>query len=111
MIRTVNVDDRLATFRDRGMLRLEEAFSPLQAARMREVVWRYVERKAGVTPHDRSTWPDGFLPVSWKGLRHNRVFDAIIDNPSVPATLEAIFGGAGWKRPSSGAQVLFDRSR
>jgi hypothetical protein len=111
MIRTVDVDDRLAAFVDSGIVRLDQAFSLQAANRMRDAVWRYVEPKAGVSPHDRATWPDGWLPVSWKGLRHNPVFDAIIDNPWVPAMLDSIFERTGWKRPNSGAQVLFNLPR
>jgi hypothetical protein len=104
----VQVDDVCAAFIERGIVRLDQAFGAHEAARMRDAVWRYVERNAGVKPDDRSTWPDGWLPVSWKGLKRNRVFDAVIDNPSVPTTLDTLFGPNGWKLPNPGAQVLFN---
>jgi len=74
---------------------------------MRDVVWRYAERKLGLRPGDRSSWPTGWLPISWKGLRRNRAFDVLIDNPPVTGALDAIFGAAGWQRPKPGVQVLF----
>lgn len=104
----VQVEDIRSTFTDRGVIRLDQAFSPEIAARMRDVVWRYAERKAGVKPDDQTTWPLDWLPWSWKSLRRNRIFDAVIDNPLVPPALDTIFSATGWQRPKPGAQVLLN---
>jgi hypothetical protein len=96
-----------SAFADRGVVRLDGAFSRDAAGQMRDVVWRYAERKLGLRPGDRSSWPTGWLPISWKGLRRNRAFDVLIDNPPVTGALDAIFGAAGWQRPKPGVQVLF----
>ncbi|MDQ3108211.1 MAG: phytanoyl-CoA dioxygenase family protein, partial [Actinomycetota bacterium] len=69
-------------------------------------VWSYAERKVGFRVDDRSTWGDGRLRHSWKGLRRNPAFAPLVDNPSVQAALKAIFGPAGWRPPKPGAQVL-----
>lgn len=73
---------------------------------MRDVVWGYAERKIGLRRDDRSSWPDGWLPLSWKPLKRNRVFNVLIDNPAVTHALDAIFRPTGWQRPKPGAQVL-----
>ena len=95
-----------SSFVDRGVVRLDGAFSAESAARMRDVVWRHAQRKVGLLPDDPSTWPSGWLPLSWKGLRRNHVFDAFIDNPSVISALDTVYGTGGWQRPKPGAQVL-----
>lgn len=98
--------DLRAEFESTGVLRLGGAFSPSQAAAMRDVVWSYAERKTGVRPDDRVTWPNGWLPISWKPLKGNATFAAITDNPAVTTALDAIFGDDGWETPKPGAQVL-----
>ena len=95
-----------SSFVDRGVVRLDGAFSAESAAWMRDVVWRHAQRKVGLLPDDPSTWPSGWLPLSWKGLRRNHVFDAFIDNPSVISALDTVYGTGGWQRPKPGAQVL-----
>jgi hypothetical protein len=102
----VDVEAVRSAFADRGVVRLEGAFGRDAAARIRDVVWRYAERRVGLRLDDQSTWPAGWLPLSWKGVKRNRAFDALVDNPSVTAALDGIFGAAGWRRPKSGAQVL-----
>jgi len=104
----VDIDRIRDDFADRGVVRLDRAFSPDVAARMREAVWRYAERKVGITADDRSTWPTSWLPLSWKGLKRHRVFEALIDNPAVSTALGTIFGANGWQEPKPGAQVLFN---
>lgn len=97
-----------AVFADRGVVRLDGAFSAEAAERMRVAVWRYANAKIGVQVDAPDSWPsDGWLPISWKNLKRNRVFDVIVDNPAVTAALDAIFGSGGWQRPKPGAQVLF----
>lgn len=96
-----------AGFADRGVVRLDGAFSRDAAARIGDVIWRYAERKVGVKHDDASTWPAGWLPISWKGLKRDTAFEAAVDNAAVPIALDAIFDAGGWRRPKSGAQVLF----
>lgn len=104
----MDAEEVRATFADRGVVRLDGAFGPDAAARIHEAVWRYAERKTELRRGDPSTWPDGWLPLSWKGLKRNRVFDVVIDNPAVTGALDAIFAPSGWRRPNPGAQVLFN---
>lgn len=97
-----------AVFFDRGVVRLDGAFSSSAAERIRAVVWRYAEAKIGARADDRDSWPSGgWLPISWKGLKRNPVFNVVVDNPAVTAALDAIFGAGHWQRPKPGAQVLF----
>ena len=96
----------LSQFEATGVVRLPGAFSVEAAAAMRTAVWRYAERKIGLRGDDRSTWPDGFMPISWKGLKRNPVFDALVGNDAVTGVLDEIFGAGGWQPPKPGAQVL-----
>jgi hypothetical protein len=101
-------DELRAVFVDRGVVRLDGAFSSEAAERIRDVVWRYAETKIGVQRDDTGSWPtDGWLPISWKGLKRKRALNAIVDNSAVTSTLDAIFGASGWQPPKPGAQVLF----
>ena len=93
-------------FAETGVLRLHGAFDPDQALAMRNAVWGYAERKIGVRPDDPATWPDGWMAISWKGLKRNRAFDPLFQNAAVTDALAAIFGEGGWELPKPGAQIL-----
>lgn len=102
----VNVGSLSSEFAERGVVRLDGAFDAVAATRIRDVVWHYADRKVGLQYDEPASWPRGWLPISWKGLKHSRVFDVFLDNPSVVTALGAIFGPEGWQRPKPGAQVL-----
>jgi Phytanoyl-CoA dioxygenase (PhyH) len=102
----VDVDAVRDAFADRGVVRLDGAFGRESAAHLREVVRRYAERRTGVMLDGSSPWPEGRIPLSWKGLKRNPAFGVLLDNPAVRGALDAIFGAAGWQRPKPGAQVL-----
>lgn len=96
-----------AAFADRGVLRLDGAFSRDAAARIDEVIWRHAEHRLRMKHDDPSTWPAGWLPISWKGLKRNSAFAVAVDNRAVATALDAIFAPRGWQRPKPGVQVLF----
>lgn len=98
--------DIAAEFETTGVVRLDGAFSADQAGVMRDAVWRYAERKVGLREDDRATWPDGWLAISWKGLKRNRAFDPLTNNTAVTNALDAIFDADGWEPPKPGAQIL-----
>jgi hypothetical protein len=99
-------DEIRTTFANRGVIRLDGAFSIERAARIQSSVWSYAESKTGVRRSDRSTWPSGPLPISWKGLDRRHILDAIAGSPMVLRALDAIFGAGGWKPPRRGAMVF-----
>jgi hypothetical protein len=100
-------DEIRATFADRGIVRLDGAFTADEAARMRAAMWRHLERRLGVTEHDAESWPDGWLPVSWKPIKRNAAFRAVVESDAVTEALDATFEPSGWEASRSGAQVLF----
>jgi hypothetical protein len=103
----MDADEIRHRFEETGVIRMDAAFSPDEAVAMRDVIWRYAHRRVGLRFDDSSTWPDSaHVGISWKGLKGNRAFVPLIDNPAVLATLDAIFGVGGWNRPKPGAQVL-----
>ena len=82
----MDADCLRATFLDRGVVRLDGAFPPDAADRIREVAWRYAARRTGVILGDRASWPgDGRLLLSWKGLKPHGAFDVLLDNAAVDA--------------------------
>lgn len=96
-----------AGFAERGVVRLDGAFGAEDAARIQDAVWRYATRKLDVRMGDPSTWPNGWLPISWKGLKKHAAFDALTNSPAVTTALDVIFGAGGWRPPRPGAQILF----
>jgi hypothetical protein len=101
----VPTDVDLARFVDTGLLRLDGAIPADHAAAMEAVVWRYVERRAGIRLTDRSTWP-GPHAINFRGLKRERTLESLFDGGAVRTALDAVFGLDGWARPTSGAQVL-----
>jgi hypothetical protein len=97
-----------SSFIERGVVRLDGAFSADAAASIRDVVWSYANRRTGVDLGDRSTWPEGPLQLSWKRVRRHPVFDIVADNRAVTDALDVVFGAGGWRHPGPGAQVLFN---
>lgn len=63
----MDVDAVRDAFADRGVVRLDGAFGRESAAHLRDVVRRYAERRAGVMLDGSSPWPEGRIPLSWKG--------------------------------------------
>ncbi len=93
-------------FAETGSVGLEAAFHATGAEQMTDAVWAYAERKAGIRQDDPASWPDGPLGLSWKGLKHNRAFDVLVDNDAERTALDAIFGPGQWLQPNPGAQAL-----
>lgn len=93
-------------FEATGLVRLDAAFTPDEAAAMRSAAWRYAEQKAGLRIDDAITWPKGLASLSWKGLKGNRAFAPMAGNQAVRGALDAIFGVNGWIPPKPGAQML-----
>jgi len=98
--------DIRSSFEATGVVRLQGAFTPEQAAAMQEAVWRHAERQAGLRPGDPATWT-GSPVLNWQGLKRNAAFRPLADNPSVSDAMDVIFGAGGWQRPRPGAQILF----
>jgi hypothetical protein len=92
-------------FETTGVLRLDSAFSAADAALMRDVVWRYVERKMPI-PVDDPALLKGRVPVSFKGLKRHRAFAPLLGNVAVRGALDDIFAPRGWQVPKPGAQIL-----
>lgn len=73
---------------------------------MRQVIWGFLERKYQVNLDQPDTWPGLNHAHSFKSIRGNRAFAAVIDNEAVTGALDALFGPGGWHHPRTGAQVL-----
>lgn len=49
-------DDQLASFHERGFVKLEGAFAPEHAACQRAMIWSELAQRDGVLEDDRTTW-------------------------------------------------------
>ncbi len=103
--------DIVREFAETGTVRLEAAFPSTGAEQMTDAIWAYPERKAGIRRDDPASWPNGPLGLSWKGLKHNRAFNVLVDNDAVRTALDALFGPSQWLQPNPGAQVLLTLPR
>lgn len=103
----VDTDEIRTTFADRGLIRIDGAFSAEVAARIQESVWSYLDSNAGIRRNDRATWPTRSAPIGWKGLDREPMLEAMAGSPMVQRALDAIFGAGGWKPPRRGARILF----
>jgi ectoine hydroxylase-related dioxygenase (phytanoyl-CoA dioxygenase family) len=96
--------EQRATFDRDGILALRGAFTGEQAAAMRAVIWRELERRHGIVEGDRSTWTVE-RPYGMKSSKKSRVFAAIL-GPEVRAVLDDLFGSGAWIEPKHMGQVL-----
>jgi hypothetical protein len=91
-------------FEQTGIIRLPKAFPRDAADAMLDAVWGYVERKTPLRRHDATTWEPP--RISFKNLKRNRAFGALVDNPPVRSALDGIFGADRWRASQKGPQVL-----
>ena len=91
-------------FRERGFLRIEQAFSPDAAAEMERVVWKSLGSRFGVSPTDPATW--NFPPgLGLQGLKKHTAFGPIGSTATLGA-LGDLLGDACWERPAHWGQFL-----
>lgn len=98
--------DIAETFRQTGIVRLNGAFTPAEAATMRDAFWGYLHRHTDIRRDDPASWDTGRGSVSFKQLRRSKVFLPFHDNDSVRHALDAIFTDSGWLPPKPGSQIL-----
>jgi len=72
------------------------AFSVVEAARMRDVIWEALE-EAGIHRNNPATWAHE-RPSHLQRLKGHPVFDAI-PNEVTLATIDAVLEGQPWQRP------------
>jgi hypothetical protein len=91
-----------------GIVKLENAFTRAEAARMEDAIWRFVERKTGSARSDPTTWEGwrGQPVISFKALKRNTAFAPVYDNRAAVAALDGVFGPNGWREPKPGGQIL-----
>jgi hypothetical protein len=91
-------------FRTHGWARLQGAFSPNEAAAMREAVWRVLSRR-GIRRDNPATWKEG-RPAHLQELKDNPVFQAAWGKRTI-AAIDEVMEGAAWQKPiSPGAHFI-----
>ena len=83
-------------FGTHGWVHIPGAFSPDDAAAMREVTWRALER-VGIRRDDPSTWTRE-RPDHLQQLKADAVFAAVGSERTL-AAIDAVLAGQPWKRP------------
>jgi hypothetical protein len=98
----VLTDGHIATFHERGVLRLTQVFPADAAAPMRDEIWRHLASR-GVVRDDPATWdihPSGLARVgstpAFRGVESRRLF----------AALDDLAGARGWQRPPAWGHIL-----
>jgi Phytanoyl-CoA dioxygenase (PhyH) len=95
-------DEQLRAFHDDGFVALPGAVAPDGIARMRERIWRRLERH-GAVRDDPSTW----RAEQTYGLRPVKKADPDPhDSPIFTGALDDVFGAGVWRTPSNWGQVL-----
>ncbi len=84
-------------FQTHGWVRIPGAFSPQEAAAMRDVVWRALAA-VSIQRDDPTTWRTE-RPDHLQHLKSDPVFRAVGSNLTLAAIDEAL-GGQPWRRPS-----------
>jgi Phytanoyl-CoA dioxygenase (PhyH) len=95
-------DEQRRAFHEDGFVALPGAVAPEPVARMRERIWRRLERNGAVRA-DPSTW----RPHHANGLRPiSRADPDPHESPIVAAGLDDLFGPGAWRTPTNWGQVL-----
>jgi ectoine hydroxylase-related dioxygenase (phytanoyl-CoA dioxygenase family) len=96
--------DQRAEFEERGLTRLRNVFTSDDAARMRLVVWRELERRYGVVEDDRSTWKLG-AAHGMKTSKKSRAFEPI-GGPVLLEVIDELLGVGTWTTAAHWGQVM-----
>jgi hypothetical protein len=86
----------VSQFEELGWVRVPGAFSAEDAAAMRAVTWRALERD-GILEHDPSTWSK-HRPDHLQHLKSDPAFEAVGTDTTI-AAIDEVLEGQPWKRP------------
>jgi hypothetical protein len=87
-----------------GIVRIDDAFDPGDAARMVDDVWELLRAKHGIRRHDRSTWPSA--PVAdLAALRRGDTFGAVLTD-RVRSSVGEVLDPRPWQLREPWGQVL-----
>ena len=96
--------DQRAEFDERGLTRLRNVFTSDDAARMRSVVWRELERRYGAVEADPSTWALG-QAHGMKTSKKSRAFEPI-GGPVLLEAIDELLGAGTWTTAAHWGQVM-----
>ncbi|MBW2244079.1 MAG: phytanoyl-CoA dioxygenase family protein [Deltaproteobacteria bacterium] len=94
---------QLETFEERGIVRLQGAFSGDSARAMVERVWEALGRR-GVERDAPETWPTGTID-KLQNLKSHQVFDAI-GSDVLMSSVDQLLGAGRWRVPKEWGQFL-----
>jgi hypothetical protein len=94
--------EQLHEFHDRGFTRLR-GFDADAAAAMRDVTWRELDERYGITPDGAAPWPR--YVARMKKTKRSRAF-APIGGPALASALDQLLGAGHWTFPNQWGQVL-----
>jgi hypothetical protein len=91
-------------FAELGLVRIPRAFAVNEAAAMRDVVWRELQRRHGIDRADRTTWSPS-RPSGLQAIKEHPVF-APIGGRDTRAAIDDLLGAGRWQVPRSWGFLL-----
>ena len=98
------MDDLLATFAERGIVRLDAVFDDASAQVMQDAVWREWGARFGSRRDDPTTWSSAPAWGQLPSVKRNPVFRSIL-GPPLRSLADALLG-EGWTASSGFGNVL-----
>jgi len=98
--------ETLEVFEAGGVVKLRGVFTPAQAERMREVVWRDLLHSEGVVQEDRSTWRRRTPRTKLAHAKRHPVFEALFGE-QLRELADALLG-SGWSPSGAYGNLLVD---
>jgi hypothetical protein len=98
--------ETLKTFEESGVVKLSSVFTPAQAERMRDVVWRDLFHSEGVVQEDRGTWRRQTPRTKLARAKRHPVFDALFGEQL--RELADVLLGSGWSTSGAYGNLLVD---
>ena len=108
---TVLTEEELQSFRERGYVRIPQAFPRETALRIQDFMWAELERLHGIHRHDRSTWPTPRADARWgqryglKKTKDNAIYNGIGSRRLLNAMYQ-IIGPRSWVKNSWGGFLI-----
>jgi len=86
-----------AEFEERGFVRIQAAFDPVQAREAANEIWRRLEHTRGVNRNDPSSWRIAGPWVGLKALRETFAFQSL-GSPALESAIDGLLGRDRWTR-------------
>ncbi|MEN8158522.1 MAG: phytanoyl-CoA dioxygenase family protein [Myxococcota bacterium] len=95
--------EQIAEFEERGFVRIPGAFPREEAEALEGRVWRWLEKKRGISAEAADTWPEGQI---W-GLQELKSLGTnVIGTDATRGAIDGLLGSGHWKQPRDWGGLL-----